>query len=388
MKVATTTKDKALPAVQEAKQELRFEGTSALTLMDNMDKLMKVGEFMVRSGLMPSTVKSAANAALIIWTGHELGLKPMVSIQFINIISGKPSLAPVMMRSLIIASGAEEIWEVRENTATVCTIYAKRSGGQEYTRSFTLEEASKIMSREDGKTIPLTQKFNWKNMPATMLLWRCTSAVCRVVYPDVINGMYITDEMEDANVAYDIEILPEAAQAESATETIIEAQSEQFAGEEVATEAVIHGEVELALTPANLKDIRARLKATKSDEVKFCAAIKVEKLENVLDSWHPELVTMLEKKRTKLEAEAKAAEPAAAATTAKATPSTPPANDSSSTGKSIADIIDFLKGAKINYTQEGDVINCGKSFKHKPALTSVGFTWDGDRQGFCYKAAA
>ena len=182
--------EKKLPVVQE----MKIEGTSALTLMDNMEKLMKVGEFMLRSGLMPSTVKSASNVALIIWTGHELGLKPMQSIQFINVISGKPSLAPVMMRALIINSGVEEAWEIRENSATACTIYAKRNTGADYLRTFTLEEASKIMSPEFDaqgakKTVPLTQKFNWKNMPATMLLWRCTSAICRVLYPDVINGM-------------------------------------------------------------------------------------------------------------------------------------------------------------------------------------------------------
>ena len=396
-KNAAVAVEKKLPAVQE----LKIEGTSALVLMDHMEKLIKVGQFMVSSGLMPSTVKSAANAALIIWTGHELGLKPMQSIQFINVISGKPTLAPVMMRALIIGSGAEEAWEITENTATVCTIRAKRKDGQDYTRSFTLEEASKIMSTEFDaqgakKTVPLTQKFNWKNMPATMLLWRCTSAVCRVVYPDVINGMYIPDEMEDASVAYDIEIIAAevAEQAASPDGKIIEVEVPTAAGRAAETEGSA-GEV--CLTPDHLKDIRARLTATSSDEAKFCAAINVASLVSVPDSWHPELVGMLEKKALKL-AEATPVQPAEAAKPAEpekpapapAAPEKPAAAApaAESEDKPVQDVIEFLTGANINYTMEGNVINCGKSFKHKPALTSLGFTWDGDRQGFVYKAAA
>ena len=58
----------------------------------------------------------------------------------------------------------------------------------------------------DAKTLGLAGKDNWKKQPATMLKWRAVSACARVVFPDVIQGMYTPEEIgqdtEQVEVAF------------------------------------------------------------------------------------------------------------------------------------------------------------------------------------------
>ena len=73
---ALTTTNKA-----ELASSLSASGSTAIDLMNSMDNLIKVGRFFVESGLMPPGINTASKAALIIWKGHELGIKPMQLFQ-------------------------------------------------------------------------------------------------------------------------------------------------------------------------------------------------------------------------------------------------------------------------------------------------------------------
>jgi hypothetical protein len=56
----------------------------------------------------------------------------------------------------------------------------------------------------DASAMGLVGKDNWKKQPVVMLKWRAISACCRVVFPDVIQGMYMTEELNP-----DVTISPE-----------------------------------------------------------------------------------------------------------------------------------------------------------------------------------
>lgn len=69
---------------------------------------------------------------------------------------------------------------------------------------FTIGEAKMMLTKkEDGTTIPLSEKFNWKTMPKVMLYSRCLSRLCRRLFPDVVFGFYTKEEIEDAVIAPD-----------------------------------------------------------------------------------------------------------------------------------------------------------------------------------------
>jgi hypothetical protein len=73
-----------------------------------------------------------------------------------------------------------------ESTDKKATYEAKRPGGKLTTMSFTWEDAVKA---------GVTGKDNWKNYAPAMLRARSCSAICRVVFPDAIMGVYTPDEL-------------------------------------------------------------------------------------------------------------------------------------------------------------------------------------------------
>jgi hypothetical protein len=198
----------ALATTDNASRALATKGATALDLIDVMEDLLKVGRFFVESGMMPPGVNTASKAALIIWKGHELGIKPLQAVTGINVIQGRPSIAPQLMLNKIIQSKEAEFFKFVESTNERCTIHAKRKNGLEIIETFSMEDADRIMSKEDNKVIPLSQKSNYRNQPKIMLRWRCVSAVGRIIFPDVIEGCHTPDELEDEQVPFD-EIIPE-----------------------------------------------------------------------------------------------------------------------------------------------------------------------------------
>ncbi len=136
-----------------------------------------------------SNVKNQAQAIMILAQGAELGLRPVQSLNLINVIQGRPALTAQGMLAVIMSSGqAKGIW-VHESTAKSCTWKTIRRDDREAEQlvSFTIDEA---------KGLGLTSRDQWRKQPATMLKWRALSKLAREIYPDVIGGLYTTEEVE------------------------------------------------------------------------------------------------------------------------------------------------------------------------------------------------
>lgn len=138
---------------------------------------------------MPAALKkSPADVLAIVMAGAELGLAPMQSIRAIVLIQGRPTLSADAMGALVKASSKCEYLQCTETTEKVATFVTKRRGDPEPTRlSFTFEEA---------KAAGLVGKDVWKQFPKAMLRARAQSAICRLVYSDLMLGVYDSDELE------------------------------------------------------------------------------------------------------------------------------------------------------------------------------------------------
>lgn len=150
----------------------------------------------IKSGLLPSGIKSPDAALYIIETGRELGIAPTLALRKIQIIQGQPTLAAELMLALVKRSGLLEFISIQGDSQS-CTVTMRRKGEADYTETFTMDMARQMKTKEDGKVIPLSEKFNWRSMPATMLKWRAVSACCRTVFPDITLGIYTSEEMSD-----------------------------------------------------------------------------------------------------------------------------------------------------------------------------------------------
>lgn len=155
----------------------------------NLEEAFKFAEILSKSKLVPKDFEgNQGNILVAIQWGAELGLQPMQAMQNIAVINGRPSLWGDSVIALVKASPLCEyvVEEVKENGAT-CRV--KRRGEPEQIRTFTVDDARS--ANLWGKQGP------WSNYPKRMLQMRARSWALRDVFPDVLRGMPIAEELQD-----------------------------------------------------------------------------------------------------------------------------------------------------------------------------------------------
>lgn len=148
------------------------------------DTLVRQAETIHASGFFPQ-IKKAADAITLGLMAQALRVPLITAINGIDLIQGKPTLKPQFQLSMVRASGLMESIQI-DPTDTICKVTIKRKGQAEYAHTFSMADANAMQ---------LTGKDNWKKQPKVMLMWRCVAAVLRIVFPDVIQGFYSTEEI-------------------------------------------------------------------------------------------------------------------------------------------------------------------------------------------------
>ena len=157
---------------------------------------LRLAVTLAKSGLLPSAYANRPEAVMVVFLrGYELGVPPMESLASIEIISGKTSIKPQLMMALINRSKLLESIKI-EDDGSNCSVTMKRIGKDPHTEIFGIKDAEKMETTENKVTIKLSQKFNWRTMPKTMRKWRAISACARMVFPDIISGAYLPEELD------------------------------------------------------------------------------------------------------------------------------------------------------------------------------------------------
>jgi hypothetical protein len=149
------------------------------------DTMREQANTLVKTGFLPVSIKTAEQALAIILTGRELGVPAMTALNGINVIQGKPTVSPQLMLGLIGRSGLLEDIKIKVDDAGA-TVLMKRRGRTAHTEFFGYEEA---------KAMGLLTKDNYKKQATTMYKWRAVSACARIVFPDVLLGLYTHEEI-------------------------------------------------------------------------------------------------------------------------------------------------------------------------------------------------
>lgn len=198
MDTMTDTKDTkngngaALARVQPTTAAMTTDPRAACA-PSSLAQVQRLADVVAASGLYG--VKSPEEAMIRMMTGMELGLSAMQSIRGVHVIETngvrRPSLAADMMVGVVKARGDVcGFFRMVESTDTVATYETQRRGEPTPVKlSYTIQQAN---------AAGLTGKGTWKAHPAAMLRARCSSALARIVYPDLVNGLYDPDEIEDA----------------------------------------------------------------------------------------------------------------------------------------------------------------------------------------------
>jgi len=137
--------------------------------------------------------------------GNEVGVGPMMSLNHISVIEGRPTMSAELQRALIEAAGHE--LDFRETNATRCVIAGRRAGSQRWTEvTWTID---------DAKRANLAGRPNWQRYPAEMLAARASARLARLIFADVIGGLAATEELEGS--PDDLAPTPAAAKPAAAT---------------------------------------------------------------------------------------------------------------------------------------------------------------------------
>lgn len=128
---------------------------------------------------------------LIMLKGLELGLSPMSAIDMISIIQGTPVMDAKGILAKVKSSGLlEDITMDGDNESYFC-IMKRKGESTPHKEVFTIDDARRLQ---------LAGKDNYIKQPKTMLKWRAVTACARVVFPDVVGGLYTGEEIDPDNV--------------------------------------------------------------------------------------------------------------------------------------------------------------------------------------------
>lgn len=155
----------------------------------SIDEAIRFAEIMSKSNLVPKDFSgNVGNILVAVQWGMELGLQPMQAMQNIAVINGRPSLWGDAVIALVKSSPACE-YVVEETSDDVATCRVKRHGEPEQSRTFTKADALKAGL--------LNKQGPWSQYPKRMLQMRARSWALRDVFPDVLRGMPIAEELQD-----------------------------------------------------------------------------------------------------------------------------------------------------------------------------------------------
>lgn len=174
------------------KNEIQITPNSGFSLVPrNLDEAMKYAEILAKSTMVPRAYQNKPGDILIaVQMGAEIGLKPLQALQNIATINGKPSVFGDAALALVKAHpSCEDIIETFDAEKIEATCIAKRKGQTDVIQTFDKAKATKAKLWE--KVGP------WTDYPERMLQMRARSYALRDQFPDVLQGLILTEEAQD-----------------------------------------------------------------------------------------------------------------------------------------------------------------------------------------------
>lgn len=256
---------------------------NALTKLNTVEDLARVGDVFVKSGFFADT-RDAAQAIVKVMAGQELGFAPIASMTGVYIVKGKVSLSANLIAAAVKRSG-RYTFRVRKHDAMVCEIEffeLDKAGNKESIgiSEFSMKEAveGRINMDWDKNSNGWKEKPTWKNFPRNMLYARAMSNGAKWYCPDVFGGpVYTPDELGatidgETGEVIDIEpanhtpAAPAPAQIAAPVEPVAMANSEQIE----ALSVVVDGLRDYKISDADL--VKALANLTKNTSVTIDSA--------------------------------------------------------------------------------------------------------------------
>ncbi len=166
--------------------------------LSELEIYWKIAEKAHQSGL--TKVNSIFDAFFLVGYGQELGISPFSALRTIYVVNGVPTCSGEMMLALIRRSGLLANMEIEELTDSSGTFTGVKCT---MTRKDTQETVSISFTLNDARTASLMGKQVWQSYPKNMCRWRAVSNVAKILFGDVIGGLYTFEEIATDNQPID-----------------------------------------------------------------------------------------------------------------------------------------------------------------------------------------
>jgi hypothetical protein len=199
---------------------LKFGSKPQMVVPETMEDVWRFANLVFRAKMTPAGMDSVEAICIAILHGAELGIPPLMAVQRLAVINGRPTIPGELALAIVRARGLlEEFDETIEGTgdAMVARCTVKRKGEDKlYTSEFSVEDAKVAGLWDDRDTTRRKLKYDgwfngkaykagdwaeipndapWKRFPKRMLQMRARGFRFRDSFTDVLGGLYISEEL-------------------------------------------------------------------------------------------------------------------------------------------------------------------------------------------------
>lgn len=122
------------------------------------EQMGRMATIFIQSGAMPSNIKNAQQAIVVMQTGFEMGMKPMEAIKSLYIVNGQVNVWGSALIRRLREHGWGVKYEMSPDRGGSCkaTVFKLKGGKESYTESFSYDAADKSGYTKDsyGKLKP------------------------------------------------------------------------------------------------------------------------------------------------------------------------------------------------------------------------------------------
>jgi len=182
---------------------LRTGSKIAGIIPTSVEEVFRIATAISKSGMAPRGMEKPESLTVAIMHGLEVGLPPMMAVQKISVINGRPTLWGDAVPALLLSRGFKLHETVEIGPAGMCAeCTVTRPDGTITTRTF---------SEADAKKAGLWNKAGpWQQYPQRMLAMRARAFAARDGAADALSGLYVSEEMQDV-----IDVTPRKSSAQA-----------------------------------------------------------------------------------------------------------------------------------------------------------------------------
>ena len=187
--------EKGVAIVEQATQ---LTTNSVWENKDQFNQLLRAAQMLSQTSIIPQSYQNKPQDCFVaIEMANRMGVSPMVVMQNMYVVKGKPSWAGQACTMLINSCG--KFKDVKH-------IYTGEKGKPNrgcYVTATRISDGSQVdgveVTMQMAQSEGWTSNSKWKNMPELMLAYRAAAFFARVYCPEALMGVQTADEIYDAD---------------------------------------------------------------------------------------------------------------------------------------------------------------------------------------------